>query len=57
MDLELLDKYKERFNDSFPSMCFRCASDEELNAKIQECLNKNKNAEELYNLDYSDGIY
>ncbi|MGL4253146.1 MAG: hypothetical protein ACRCR2_03685 [Fusobacteriaceae bacterium] len=57
MDIELLELYMDKFDDTFPSMCFRCATDEELNDKMKQCIEQNKKAEELFNLDFSEEIY
>lgn len=54
--MELLDMYYEKFNDMFPTMCFRTATDEEMMSMIEQCIKKNKSAEELFDLDY-DNMY
>lgn len=35
---ELLEKYQERFDESFPLMLFMGVDEEEIKAKIEECL-------------------
>ena len=35
---ELLEKYQDRFDESFPLMLFMGVDEEEIKAKIEECL-------------------
>lgn len=53
---EVAEKYHDKFDDYFPTMCFQSASDDELIKMMNECINKNVKAEELYNLNYADNI-
>ena len=49
---KLLDEYWDRFGDMFPTMNFQ---DEELDSicdRIEQCLQKGKKAEELFELNY-----
>ena len=50
--MELMKKYKEMFGDNFPTYILGLDED-----KIQECIDKGKTAEELFNLDYEDIDY
>lgn len=54
---ELWDRYHERFGVWFPTMCFPNDTPEELDTKIQLCLEKNQKAEEVFNLRYEEGLY
>jgi hypothetical protein len=53
---EALRKYEEEFGDSFPTMIIR-RSDEKTVEIIEQCIREKKTAEELFNLDYSPGIF
>ena len=50
--MELMEKYNEMFGDNFPTYILGLDED-----KIQECIDKGKSAEELYDLDYEDDEY
>lgn len=54
---ELWDRYHERFGAWFPTMCFPTDTPEELDTKIQLCLEKDQKAEEVFNLRYEEGLY
>lgn len=54
---ELWDKYHERFGAWFPTMCFPNDTPEELDTKIQLCLERNQRAEEVFNLSYEGDLY
>lgn len=52
---KLMDAYEGKFGDMFPTMCFQMDSDEEIADKIQQCLDKNTPAEELF--DIKDDVW
>lgn len=51
---KLMDKYEEIFGDIFPTMCFQTDTDEGLKRKINQCINENKSARELFDIDDSN---
>lgn len=51
---ELLEKYRRKFGQNFPTMCFLGASISEVNAAIEKCIKQGKPAEEIFGLDYTN---
>ena len=49
---DLLIEYQTRFNRGFPVYELEATRD-----MLEECLNENKSAEELYHLEYDDALY
>lgn len=54
---EIWERYHGTFKEWFPTMCFPNDSEKDLISRMKECLNKNKKAVELYDLDYSVGTH
>ena len=52
--MKLMDEYEEMFGDVFPTMCFQLDTDEDLKQKMNQCIKKNKSAEELFGIDDSN---
>lgn len=48
---KLLDEYWDMFGDMFPTMNFQDETKKEICERIEQCLNQNKTAEELFDLD------
>lgn len=54
---EVGELYYKRFGQSFPTMCFTGLTIQNMVEKMQECLEVNKRAEELFGLDYKNKVY
>ncbi len=52
-----MDRYHDKFNKHFPTMCFMGSTDDEFVEMIDKCLKAGKSAEELYKLDYKHNLY
>ena len=52
-----MDRYHDKFNKHFPTMCFMGSTDDEFVEMIDKCLKADKSAEELYKLDYKNRVY
>lgn len=48
---ELLLEYRDKFDDNFPIMSLRSASEDEIIRLIKDCIDKGKPYEIKYNLD------
>lgn len=54
----LWNKYHDTFGTWFPTMCFPTDTQDEVEKRLKECLDKDLPAEEVYELDYdSDIVY
>ena len=51
-----IEEYHDRFGKYFPTMDFMNATDKEFITMIDECLEKNKNASEVFDLNYGNDI-
>lgn len=54
--LELTEKYWDKFDRPFPTMFFLSADTDSLYGMIEECLEKDITAEELYNVPIDKDI-
>jgi hypothetical protein len=52
-----MDRYHDKFNKHFPTMCFMGSTDDEFVEMIDKCLKADKSAEDLYKLDYKHNLY
>lgn len=50
---ELLEKYREMFDEQFPLMLFRSSFDEEVIKAIEKCISENK----PFEMDFEDADY
>lgn len=52
-----LERYKEKFNDDFPTIPFESQEDEEIIDIIDECIEENKDVYDLGYLSLDDIMY
>lgn len=52
-----LERYKEKFNDDFPTIPFESQEDEEIIGIIDECIEENKDVYDLGYLSLDDIMY
>lgn len=52
-----LERYKEKFNDYFPTIPFESQEDEEIIDIIDECIEENKDVYDLGYLSLDDIMY
>lgn len=54
---KVLERYKEKFNDDFPTIPFESQEDEEIIDIIDECIEENKDVYDLGYLSLDDIMY
>ena len=54
---EVAELYYKKFGQYFPTMCFAGLTIQNMLEKMRECLEVNKRAEELFELDYKNNLY